>query len=153
MTSVCPECGAVLADGSTCQDRFDQMLVLEFTDPGFGAVHMLSVACFMIQHGRYSDEALVWMERKLRAHLEEGISAEQIRKEMNRETSQARRTWKVTRPPGDPPQPKIAWSVTTASIDLEGQTPSGRPDPAHYRAQVTHWARATLDEMQPLLAR
>ncbi len=82
------------------------MLVLEFTDPGFGAVHMLSVACFMIQHGRYSDDALVWIDQKLRADLEDGISAEQIRKEMNWETSQARRAWKVTRPPGAPPSLK-----------------------------------------------
>ena len=43
----CPECGA--AD-NLCQSRFDEFLVLEFTDPGYGAVHHLTVTAYMLQH-------------------------------------------------------------------------------------------------------
>ena len=45
--SNCPECGA---PDNLCQTRFDEFLVLEFTDAGYGAVHHLTVATFMVQH-------------------------------------------------------------------------------------------------------
>ena len=45
--SNCPECGA---PENLCQARFDEFLVLEFTDAGYGAVHHLTVAAFMVQH-------------------------------------------------------------------------------------------------------
>ena len=58
MRSTCTECGAAL-DETTCQSIFDSFLVLEFSEAAYGAVHMLTVACFMIQYRRYSDEGLV----------------------------------------------------------------------------------------------
>src|SRR5512138_3523416 len=91
MPNRCPECGALLADGSSCQALFESLLALEFTDPGYGQVHMLTVACFMIQHGRYSDEALTWIEKNLRAFLEEGQPAQQIRRQAQKETRQDNR--------------------------------------------------------------
>ncbi len=59
MPTICPVCGAVLPEGSTCQSIFDEFLNLEYTDPAYGQVHYLTVTCFMIQHERYSDEALI----------------------------------------------------------------------------------------------
>lgn len=59
--NTCPECGATWLEDSTCQSVFDEFLVLEYSDPAYGEVHFLTVVCFMIQHGRYSDEALVWI--------------------------------------------------------------------------------------------
>jgi len=43
----CPECGA---HETLCQTRFDEFLALEFSDMGYGAVHNLTVATYMIQH-------------------------------------------------------------------------------------------------------
>src|SRR5512147_1373320 len=43
----CPECGAA---ETLCKERFDEFLVLEFTDAGYGAVHHLTVATYMLQH-------------------------------------------------------------------------------------------------------
>lgn len=146
MPETCPECGAVWKDGRTCQAVFDEFLVLEFTDPGYGAVHMLTVACFMIQHGRYSDEGLRWIAQRLSENLEQGITAGQIRAQVAGDVGQDRRGWKVTRRPGDPPQAKIPWSMTI--IDVAGSY----HDAASYRAQVAEWARRTLKEMQPLLS-
>jgi len=37
----CPECGA---PETLCKTRFDEILVLEFTEACFGAVHHLTVA-------------------------------------------------------------------------------------------------------------
>ncbi len=49
----CPECGA---PGSACATRFDEYLVLEFTDAGFGAVHHLTVGTYMLQHSSQTDQ-------------------------------------------------------------------------------------------------
>jgi hypothetical protein len=145
MASLCPECGAVFNEDGNCQAIFDSMLVLEFSDPGYGAVHFLTVACFMIQHGRYSDEGFTWIEQKLRANLEEGITADEIRRQAGKDADQSKRNWKVTRQPGARPLPKIAWSITIADAVAHKQ------DSQIYCEWVKKWAGATLLEMRPLL--
>lgn len=145
MSGRCEECGAVLREHASCETIFNACLALEFSDRAYGEVHMLTVACFMIQHGRYSPAALADIAEKLRAGLEEGLSPERIRRQAAAQASQAERTWKVTRQPGDPSQPRIAWSRTIAEIPVE------EGDPAAYRAAVRRWAWATLEEMHPLL--
>lgn len=147
MTNTCPECGASLPDGTTCQTIFDEFLVLEFTDPAYGAVHMLTVACFMIQHGRYSDEALAWIAAQLRASLEQGVPADQIRREAARRVDQTTRTWKVTRRADASALPKIPWSLTIADVATDYR------DAASYCALIRAWATRTLAEMPPLLNR
>jgi hypothetical protein len=143
MTKPCPECGAILNENESCQSIFDEFLVLEYTDPAYGAVHFLTVACFMVQHGRYSDEALAWIEGQLRAYLDEGVPAGHIRRQAAKETNQGKRTWKVIRPADAPPLPKVAWSMTIADVAAQYQ------DAESYRALVTDWARRTLQEMKP----
>ncbi len=145
MPTTCPECGAALNNGNTCQSIFDSFLVLEFSDPAYGVVHMLTVACFMIQHGRYSDAALAWITQQLRANLEDGIPVSQIRRQAARETGQGARTWKVTRRPEEPPLPRIPWSMTIADVA------AGAQDAHNYCELVKNWARTTLNEMKPLL--
>ncbi len=147
MTNICSDCAAVLQNDASCQTIFDSFLVHEFTDPAYGEVHMLTVACFMIQHGRYSNEALNWIEQKIRANLQEGITAEQIREPAEKETNQSKRTWKVTRRPGDSALPKIAWSMTIADVASNYQ------DARSYNDLVKQWARITLFEMKPLLSK
>jgi hypothetical protein len=146
MPNVCPECAAILDEDTSCQAIFEAFLVLEYTDPGYGEVHMLTVACFMIQHGRYSDEALVWMAQKLRAYLEEGVSAEQLRQQATKEADQGKRTWKVTRQPDARKLPEIAWSMTIADVAAHYQ------DAGSYRDLVRQWAWSTLQEMRPFIS-
>lgn len=147
MAYQCPDCGANHTGDNTCQSLFDEFLVLEFTDPGYGAVHLLTVACFMIQHGRYSDPGLAWIERQLYAYLEEGIPVSQIRRQANIEADQNNRNWKVVRQPDEPPLPEILWSMTIADVA------AGYRDAASYREWITRWARATWQDMQPLVRR
>jgi Family of unknown function (DUF5946) len=116
MPNQCVECGAILSQDSSCQSIFESFLVLEFKDPGYGEVHLLTVACYMIQHSRYSDEALAWIEQKLHEYLEGGIPARQIRQEAANEADQVKRTWKVNRQPGARRLPKVAWSMTIADV-------------------------------------
>lgn len=145
MSNTCPDCGAISQGENTCQSIFDAFLVLEFTDPTYGAVHFLTVSCYWIQHGRYSDEALVWIAQKLQAYLDEGISTGQMRRQDAQEIAQDKRIWKVTRRPSEPPQAKIAWSKTIVNVASKYR------DAESYRDLVKQWARATLQEMKPLL--
>jgi hypothetical protein len=149
MAEPCPECGAIQPDGKPCQAIFDDFLVLEFSDPAFGEVHMLTVACFMIQHERYSDEGLRWIEKQLRDHLEGNVPVERIRRQAGREADQANRSWKVTRQPGARPLPKIAWSMTIADVDTGCRDEHGEPDAARYCELIRRWAGLTLREMRP----
>ncbi len=145
MAGRCPECGASLAAETSCQVIFEAFLALEYTFADYARVHMLTVACFMIQHGRYSDEALVGIAGSLRAVLQEGVSAGELRSRTAPVVRSDRREWKVTRRPGDRPLPRVAWSLTIADV-AEQYT-----DPASYCEWVERWARSTLAEMGPLL--
>jgi hypothetical protein len=134
----CPVCGAVWPAGASCQATFDELLVLEFTDPGYGAVHFLTVACFMIQHERYSDEGLRWIQSNLRGYLEKGLTNAQVRESARRTTNQPNRTWKVVRAADAAPLPKIAWAMTLA--DVAGHYTNAD----EYGDLIRQWARTTL---------
>ena len=116
MSEICPVCGAVLPEGSTCQSIFDDFLNLEFTDPAYGEVHYLTVTCFMVQHKRYSDEALIWTKATLRAYFDEHLTAHQLRQRAAQATKRGTRTWKVARRADARTLPKVAWSMTIADV-------------------------------------
>jgi hypothetical protein len=140
MEEYCPICGASPVDGKSCEDIFNEFLVLEFTDPDYGTVHMITVAAYMVQHGRYSDEGLVWIKEQLRRHLE-GVSFQEIRREASSQVSNSSRGWKVTRPTDAPPLPKVNWSMTIADVAKENH------DAESYCRSIRKWGKVTLDEM------
>jgi hypothetical protein len=142
MKETCGECGARAGAGKSCQAIFDEFLALEFSDPSYGAVHFLTVACFMVQHGRYSDEGLKWIRGMLRRYFDEALSAEQLRELAGKDTSSAQRTWKVGRAPGAPPAPRIAWRMTIQDVAAQQR------DAESYRRLVRQWARETLSQME-----
>ena len=142
----CPECGADWPEGRTCQSIFDEFLVWEFQDPEYGAVHFLTVAAFMTQHGRYTDEGQAWIKQKLHENLEENRPVDLIRRMANRETSQANRKWKVVREPGDPPAKRITWDMTI--VDVNRRHDQAGLDAAAYREAIVQWARTTLRQLE-----
>lgn len=142
MSERCAECGAVLPQGSTCQTIFEEFLNLEYTNPAYWRVHFLTVACFMIQQGRYSDEALAWIQSALRAYLEQGLTGQQIRQFAIKGMENVKRTWKVTRRPDAAPLPTVVWSMTIVDVAQNMQ------DAEKYCEQVEQWARTTLQEME-----
>lgn len=147
MSEYCSECGALHSEGRTCQSIFDEFLALELTDPGYGRVHFLTVACYMIQHNSYSDEALVWIESKLRKYFENNLSGPEIRKLAAKDTDSGTRKWKVMRQKDARPLPKVAWSMTIVDVAQRMH------DAESYCKLITEWGRRTLDEMGPLLRR
>jgi len=140
MPQSCLECGAILPEGSDCQAIFESLLNLEYSNPEFWEVHFLMVTSFMVQHGRYSDEAMAWAVSMLRAHLEQGVTTAQIREIARRGTSSGTRTWKVTRRPDEPPLPRMAWSMTIADVAR------GYQEGGDYCELVEQWARVTFGE-------
>lgn len=143
----CPECGAILTDENSCQTMFDSMLFLEYTKPDYGAVHLFTVGCYFIQHGLYSQEALIWIEHLLRDSVKVGLPSRYMLQQMGKATLDYSRTWKVLHQPSEPAQPKITWSMTIADVATSYH------DAASYCDLVRMWAHTTFYEMQPLLPR
>ncbi|MCC6146837.1 MAG: hypothetical protein IT308_04650 [Anaerolineaceae bacterium] len=141
MSIFCTECGAVLNKSANCQAIFESLLALEFTDPTYGEVHFLTAACFMIQHWRYSNEALAWIQTKLKEYLENEMTNEQLRKLAIEDVRNIARTWKVLRPTESPPLPKIKWQMTITDVA------SKYGDAESYRALIRQWALLTMRQM------
>lgn len=128
----CPECGAA---GSQCETRFDEFLVLEFSDPAYGAVHHLTVAAFMLQHSsRLTREGWLAERKLLREFLVENKPPSFIRKQNRDLVDSGRRTFKFKSRDGKPVIQKFSWARTILDI---------RPENAGtYCADVTDWARS-----------
>jgi len=144
MSETCAKCGAALPEEKTCESIYGEFLALEFTDPGYGRVHFLTVACYMVQHEGYSDEAYVWMQSALRNYLEEGVTTELIRQDAAQGPG---RTKGIRRRADAPPLPKMAWSMTIADVAAQ------MVDAESYCKLIEQWGHFTLKEMGPLVWR
>jgi hypothetical protein len=139
MPYTCAQCGAVYPSGGTCQDRFNQCLALEYENPAaYGAVHLLTVACYRLQHNLYSRQG--WLEsRQLVAQtLRLGSNTDEIRKEYQRRLGSGQRNWSVTKGEKLKEFDLIHWSCTIAEIPLDS--------PARYVAAVRQWAACILED-------
>ena len=142
-TSYCPECGANLPDGNTCQDYFYQLLYWENEDPVNGEVHHLLVLCYHLQHpSLYSSEGLVNAQEILRQFVEEGVSPADMVKRNRDKVASDKRHWKIkptAESRGSYPDP-IHWSMTTADVIAGGS--------AHYRDNVRAWGHSTFETLK-----
>jgi len=134
-------CDRCTAPGNNCQELFDRALSLEFTDPGYGAVHHLTVAAFMLQHNRYSHSG--WLAT--RGLLEEFVASAMPPGETQRRMARtaAAREGSITR--GDPYDQfdEIRWTSTIADLEWD--------DAVTYRASVRSWAGAVLRDTAALV--
>jgi len=139
----CPECGA--AD-TLCQVRFDEFLVLEFTDPDYGAVHHLTVATYMLQHSsKMSREGWRHERELLREFLVENKPPSFIRKQNKDLVDSGKRTFKFKSTDGKPVTDKTIWNKTI----LDVRTASA----GVYCEDVTNWARSVLEEAETIAIR
>jgi hypothetical protein len=96
----CPECGA---SETLCQTRFDEFLVLEFTDAGYGAVHHLTVTAYMIQHSsKLTREGWLHERGLLHEFLVENKPPAFIRKQNRDLVDSGKRTFKIKSRDGKP---------------------------------------------------
>lgn len=100
---ICPECGAM-----DCKSRFDEFLVLEFTDAGYGAVHHLTVTAYMLQHSsQLTREGWFHMRGLLREFLVENKPPEFVRKQNKDLLDSGKRKFKISSKAGLPRDSKI----------------------------------------------
>ena len=134
----CPECSA---PDALCVTRFDEFLVLEFTDAAYGAVHHLTVAAFMVQHSsRMTREGWMYERELLREFLIEKKSPAEIRRQIKNTVDSGKRTFKFKSKDGIPVISKTSWSKTILDV---------RTDNAEvYCEDITAWARSVLEEAE-----
>ncbi len=136
----CPECGA---SDNWCQQRFDEFLVLEFTDPGYGAVHNLTVCTFMVQHSsRMSKEGWLYERDLLREFVVEKKSPDLIRQQIKNSVDSGKRTFQFKSKDGVPVINKTTWTRTILDVRVE--------NPEVYCEDINAWARSVLEEVEEL---
>jgi hypothetical protein len=136
----CPECGA---PDHLCQMRFDEFLVLEFTDAGYGAVHHLTVATYMVQHSsKMTREGWLFERGLLREFLVENKSPTYIRKQNKDVVDSSKRKFKIKSRDGKPVIDKTTWHKTILDVRSENAEV--------YCEDITAWARSVLEEAEEL---
>ena len=136
--SNCPECGA---QDNLCQSRFDEFLILEFTDAEYGAVHHLTVATFTVQHSsKMTREGWQYERDLLREFLVEKKTPAMLRKQIRETVDSGKRTFKFKSKTGLPVINKTAWARTI--LDVRAQNAEV------YREDINAWARSVLEEAE-----
>jgi hypothetical protein len=138
--SSCPECGAL---DNLCHSRFDEFLVLEFTDPGYGAVHHLTVTAYMVQHSsKLTREGWLFERNLLREFLVENKPPAYIRKQNKEVVDSGKRNFKIKSRDGKPVIGKTTWSKTILDVRAENAEV--------YCEDISAWARSVLEEAESL---
>ena len=136
----CPECGA---PEILCKPRFDEFLVLEFTDAGYGVVHHLTVATYMLQHSsKLTREGWLHMRGLLREFLVENKPPAFIRRQNRDLVDSGKRKFKIASKDGLPVITKSTWTKTILDVR------TGNAEA--YCEDVTAWARSALEEAEAI---
>jgi hypothetical protein len=136
----CLECGA---PETLCQERFDEFLVLEFTDAAYGAVHHLTVTAYMLQHSsKLTREGWLYERELLNEFLVENKPPAIIRKQNKDLVDNGKRTFKIKSRDGVPIIHKTTWKRTILDVRVENAQV--------YCEDVKAWARSVLVEAEAL---
>lgn len=134
----CPECGA---PDSACEAHYHECLVKEFTDAGYGAVHHLTVATYMLQHSsKLIKEGWLYERGLLREFLIEKKPPAFIRKQNRDVVDNSKRTFKIASKDGQPKISRADWTKTVLDVRMENAET--------YCADVNAWARAALEDAE-----
>jgi hypothetical protein len=139
-----PQCGAEFPADEPCQQRFNRCMALEYENPTtFGAVHHLTVVCYMLQHNAYSRDA--WLEARsmVARFIWDGVTPAEMRRQNRSRFDNGHRVWRVTRGAKLLEFDTIIWTRTIADVRLD--------DPKVYCADVTRWAASVLTDTELLL--
>jgi hypothetical protein len=141
MPQKCPLCGGEFPADEQCRDRFDLFLAVEFENPTtFGAVHHLTVPCYMLQHNGYSREGWLEARKMVTLFVEEAVTPAEMRKRNRARLNSRQRDWSITKGPKLAEFDMIAWSRTIADVRLD--------DPQTYCADVERWAESVLADAE-----
>ena len=136
----CPECGAT---DELCKSRFDEFLALEFSDMGYGAVHNLTVATYMLQHSsKLSREGWLYERDLLREFIVEGKSPSVIRQQAKDAVDSGKRAFKFKSKDGKPVINKTTWTKTILDVRTENAEV--------YCEDVSVWAKSALEDAEAI---
>ena len=126
-----------------CETRYHECLVKEFTEAGYGEVHHLTVAAYMLQHASKLTQK-GWLETRslLREFLVENKSPAEVRKQNKRKVDSGMRDWKIVLDGGAPKLDEADWSKTVLDVRMENAEV--------YCVDVTAWARCTLEDAETI---
>jgi hypothetical protein len=134
----CPECGA---PDAACETRFHECLVKEFEDAGYGIVHHLTVAAYMLQHSsKLTREGWLHERELLREFLVQNKPPAYIRKQNKDLVDSAKRTFKIKSRDGKPVINKTSWAQTILDVRMENAEV--------YCEDVNAWARSVLEDVK-----
>jgi hypothetical protein len=134
---ICPECGAPSDEETTCATHYHACLVKEFSDAGYGAVHHLTVAAYMLQHSsKLSLQGWLETRRLLREFLVEKKPPAEIRRQNKSRADSGKRNWKIAAHDGLAKINRTHWTKTILDVRLENA--------GLYREDVNAWAGAAL---------
>lgn len=144
MNSNCPLCGGKMGSLEQCRERFDACLAYEYEQPSsYGAVHHLTVICYMLQHNAYTVGAW-WEARSMLVRcMREDRTPQQTRRQ-DQARSGNRRRGSITRGARLERFDDIHWTSTIADVR------TGAPEP--YCDDVRRWAASLIEDTE-LLAR
>ena len=139
----CPECGA---PENTCETRYHEFLVKEFTDAGYGVVHHLTVAAYMVQHSsKMTREGWLHECELLREFLVENKPLSFIKKQNKDLVDSGKRRFKIKSKTGLPVIDKTSWRKTILNVRAENAEV--------YCEDITAWARSVLEEAIDVLSK
>lgn len=140
----CPQCGGDLPSEETCRHRFVRCMALEYENPAtYGAVHHLTVICYMLQHNGYSRDG--WLEARdmLARFIQDGVTPTEVKQQNRYKFNSGHRTWSITKGERLSDVDGLLWTRTIADVGLD--------DPEVYCADVILWARGVLTVTETLL--
>jgi hypothetical protein len=117
---------------------------LEFEDAGYGAVHHLTVATYMLQHSsKLTREGWLHERELLIEFLVEKKPPAFIRKQNKDLVDSGKRKFKIKSKTGLPVINKSAWTKTILDVRSENAEV--------YCEDITAWARSVLEEAEAIV--
>jgi hypothetical protein len=144
MATICPQCGATLASGETCIDRFNIAQIKEIENPAsYYTVHHLSVLCYMLQHNVYSRDGWLAVRQLLHQFVYEDLTPAEARRQNRTTWDSGQRTWSLAKGAKLTQVDDIVWTRTIADVRIDTAE--------HYCADVRDWAIAVLADTAALV--
>jgi len=142
MTDKCPECGAELQPGESCEAFFHSLLFEEHANMAHnGPVHLHMVASYMITHDRYADDVRPRAIELLRTALDGQHPPDYLRRVAKELFEMERpRTGSILRGARTPRA--IDWPITVRDVALHPEE--------DYPTRIKRWARSILDTVDAL---
>jgi hypothetical protein len=138
-TRTCPECGASLAEASTCEELFHRALAMEWNDPPHtSTAHHLLVLTYLVQHpAAFTGEGRAAFIASLISAIDGELSGAELLA-LNRRLLAEPRSWRFRLPEAGLPHLR-RWALTIA--DVIGGPAGELPQ------RVWRWARHVRQEL------